>query len=248
MTCPRHVWKEITFRTRRASASFSDRGCDIMLETGGRKAESGTVRIGISNLSFFTKMTISPAADRCQEPELVQNPDKPQNCRQDAFRNSGYRFYQGGQATSFSDRINRVKVDTRMAAWEKRHMDSGRAFGYHKHEAFLRSQNDYERLIHMNVKNSLRLALCFGLVILASGCRKTEPVPAAAAPEFPWQVDQFADLKVLRYQVPGFESLTPGPERTCLLPERGRPMRPGYPLRPELQAQPQDPQDPRRDR
>ncbi len=32
---------------------------------------------------------------------------------------------------------------------------------------------------------------------------------AAAAPEFHWQIDQFADLRILRYQVPGFEALTP---------------------------------------
>jgi dipeptidyl-peptidase-3 len=61
----------------------------------------------------------------------------------------------------------------------------------------------------MNVKSSLLLALCFGLAVLAAGCKKTEPGPAAAAPEFNWQIDQFADLRILRYQVPGFESLTP---------------------------------------
>jgi dipeptidyl-peptidase-3 len=61
----------------------------------------------------------------------------------------------------------------------------------------------------MNIKSSLFLALCFGLAILAAGCRKTEPEPAAAATEFNWQIDQFADLRILRYQVPGFEALTP---------------------------------------
>ena len=61
----------------------------------------------------------------------------------------------------------------------------------------------------MNVKNTLLLALCFGLAFLAAGCKKTGPEPAAAAPEFGWQIDQFADLRILRYQVPGFEALTP---------------------------------------
>ncbi len=63
----------------------------------------------------------------------------------------------------------------------------------------------------MNVKSSLLLALCFGLAVLAAGCKKKEPEPqpAAAAPEFQWQIDQFADLRILRYQVPGFEALTP---------------------------------------
>ena len=65
----------------------------------------------------------------------------------------------------------------------------------------------------MNVKSVLVLAvLCFGLVFTAAGCKKQEPAPApaaAAAPEFQWQIDQFADLRILRYQVPGFETLTP---------------------------------------
>ncbi len=64
----------------------------------------------------------------------------------------------------------------------------------------------------MNMKSAFLLAvLCFGLVFVAAGCKKKEPAPepAAAAPEFQWQIDKFADLQVLRYQVPGFESLTP---------------------------------------
>jgi dipeptidyl-peptidase-3 len=64
----------------------------------------------------------------------------------------------------------------------------------------------------MNVKRSLLLAVCFGLVFMAAGCKKKEPAPepaAAAAPEIQWQIDQFADLRILRYQVPGFEALTP---------------------------------------
>jgi len=47
------------------------------------------------------------------------------------------------------------------------------------------------------------------LLVLAAGCKKTEPEPAAAGPEFNWQIDQFADLRILRYQVPGFEALSP---------------------------------------
>ena len=61
----------------------------------------------------------------------------------------------------------------------------------------------------MNVKSTLLLALCFGLAFLAAGCKKTGPEQAAAAPEFQWQIDQFADLRILRYQVPGFEALSP---------------------------------------
>jgi len=61
----------------------------------------------------------------------------------------------------------------------------------------------------MNFKSPWLLVLCFAATVLIAGCRKSEPEPAAAAPEFPWQIDQFADLKILRYQVPGFEALTP---------------------------------------
>jgi len=65
----------------------------------------------------------------------------------------------------------------------------------------------------MNVKSSLWLVLCIALIGLAVGCKKKEPAPvpaaAAPAPEFPWQIDQFADLRILRYQVPGFEALSP---------------------------------------
>jgi dipeptidyl-peptidase-3 len=61
----------------------------------------------------------------------------------------------------------------------------------------------------MNFRSPLLSILCFGLIVLAAGCKKKEPAPAKAAPEFNWQVDQFADLRILRYQVPGFEALTP---------------------------------------
>ena len=63
----------------------------------------------------------------------------------------------------------------------------------------------------MNIKSSLWLILCVAVVGLAVGCKKKEPAPqpAAAAPEFQWQIDQFADLRILRYQVPGFAALTP---------------------------------------
>jgi dipeptidyl-peptidase-3 len=63
----------------------------------------------------------------------------------------------------------------------------------------------------MNMKSALLVLVGIGLVGLAAGCRKKEPEPqpAAAAAGFPWKVDQFADLQVLRYQVPGFEALAP---------------------------------------
>jgi dipeptidyl-peptidase-3 len=62
----------------------------------------------------------------------------------------------------------------------------------------------------MNFRTLVLFTLCFGLAVLAVDCKKKEPEPAAAAPapEFNWQIDQFADLRILRYQVPGFETLT----------------------------------------
>jgi len=60
----------------------------------------------------------------------------------------------------------------------------------------------------MNIKRSLILAMAFVLVILAAECKKSETQPEAAAQEFKWQIDQFADLKILRYKVPGFAELS----------------------------------------
>lgn len=53
----------------------------------------------------------------------------------------------------------------------------------------------------MNNKKSLIWLLAFALVILVAGCKKTE------TQDFKWQIDQFADLRILRYQVPGFDEL-----------------------------------------
>jgi dipeptidyl-peptidase-3 len=50
--------------------------------------------------------------------------------------------------------------------------------------------------------------MAFVLVILAAECKKSESQPEATAQEFKWQVDQFADLKILRYKVPGFAGLS----------------------------------------
>jgi dipeptidyl-peptidase-3 len=49
--------------------------------------------------------------------------------------------------------------------------------------------------------------MTFLIVILIGGCKKAEEPAEAAAQEFQWQIDKFADLKILRYQVPGFDEL-----------------------------------------
>ncbi|MDH7511756.1 MAG: hypothetical protein QHH14_02290 [Clostridiales bacterium] len=59
----------------------------------------------------------------------------------------------------------------------------------------------------MKMKKFLACVWVFSLLILATGCKKTRTQPEAAAQEFKWQVDQFADLRILRYQVPGFDNL-----------------------------------------
>ncbi|MDI9613795.1 MAG: dihydrofolate reductase [Acidobacteriota bacterium] len=62
----------------------------------------------------------------------------------------------------------------------------------------------------MNGKRLLMMAAVAGLGLLLSnvGCRKKK-IESAAGKEFQWQIDQFADLKIMRYQVPGFDRLTP---------------------------------------
>ncbi|MBN1939847.1 MAG: dihydrofolate reductase, partial [Candidatus Aminicenantes bacterium] len=61
----------------------------------------------------------------------------------------------------------------------------------------------------MSGKRILVSLVLIAAVALVSGCKKKDAEPVAAAQEFRWQIDQFADLKILRYQVPGFEDLTP---------------------------------------
>jgi dipeptidyl-peptidase-3 len=61
-------------------------------------------------------------------------------------------------------------------------------------------------------KKIVFLSLIFGVAFLVTACKKTEPPAASAAAAvdaFQWQVDQFADVKILRYQVKGFEALSP---------------------------------------
>ena len=59
----------------------------------------------------------------------------------------------------------------------------------------------------MKIKTSFILVLAFLMVILVGGCKKAEESAETAAQEFQWQIDKFADLKILRYQVPGFDEL-----------------------------------------
>ena len=49
------------------------------------------------------------------------------------------------------------------------------------------------------------------IVLFLSACRESEPEPSAVVESdksFEYVVDQFADLRVLRYQIPGFDELS----------------------------------------
>ena len=61
---------------------------------------------------------------------------------------------------------------------------------------------------YMKIKTLILIVAVFGLLFIAAGCQKAEKPPETPAADFQWQVDQFADLRILRYQVPGFEELT----------------------------------------
>ena len=51
--------------------------------------------------------------------------------------------------------------------------------------------------------------LFLGLMVFYTvGCQKPAEKTAKTGDDFKWQVDQFADLRILRYQVPGFEELS----------------------------------------
>ena len=55
----------------------------------------------------------------------------------------------------------------------------------------------------------LSLLLLSGALLLSCQQKPDQnPVVAEAAPAFDYVVDQFADLRVLRYQVPGFDELS----------------------------------------
>jgi dipeptidyl-peptidase-3 len=60
----------------------------------------------------------------------------------------------------------------------------------------------------MKIKTSFILLMAFLMVIMIGGCKKAEESAETAAQESQWQIDRFADLRVIRYQAPGFEDLS----------------------------------------
>ncbi|MDI6697603.1 MAG: dihydrofolate reductase [Candidatus Saccharicenans sp.] len=55
------------------------------------------------------------------------------------------------------------------------------------------------------MKKFLAMVLLGIVACYTAGCRK----PAETRQTFKWEIDRFADIRILRYQVPGFEQLTP---------------------------------------
>ncbi|MCO6486218.1 MAG: dihydrofolate reductase [Saprospiraceae bacterium] len=56
------------------------------------------------------------------------------------------------------------------------------------------------RLIH---------AAAFALILTIAGCRQNEPATTAPeTPAFRWMTEQFADVQILRYQIPGWDRLS----------------------------------------
>jgi len=60
--------------------------------------------------------------------------------------------------------------------------------------------------INMTIKRLCALAVIAFVLFPAVGCQKAD-LTSEAEGDFTWQVDQFADLRILRYQVPEFEGL-----------------------------------------
>ena len=71
------------------------------------------------------------------------------------------------------------------------------------------------------MKKHLILMTVAATLLTSCGGSKTT---TAEADKFDYTVEQFADLQILRYKVPGFEELT----LTDLLPDRGCSGRKGY--------------------
>ena len=60
----------------------------------------------------------------------------------------------------------------------------------------------------MNIKYLLPMLLTASLIFSCADQKKEENPTAAVSTEFNYEVEQFADVKILRYQIPGFENLT----------------------------------------
>lgn len=58
------------------------------------------------------------------------------------------------------------------------------------------------------MQTPLKSGLWSGLVLLLMACNPSQPTKDTAMQDFIFQTEQFADIRILRYQIPGFESLS----------------------------------------
>jgi len=60
----------------------------------------------------------------------------------------------------------------------------------------------------MKIKYFLPMLLTASLLFSCADQKKEGNLKTEASTEFNYEVEQFADVKILRYQIPGFENLT----------------------------------------
>ena len=80
-------------------------------------------------------------------------------------------------------------------------------------------------------------------VILLTACGGAKKTNTAEADNFKYTVEQFADLQILRYRVPGFENLTLKQKRAGILSDSSCARRKRYPVRSERKIQSYHPED-----
>ena len=64
------------------------------------------------------------------------------------------------------------------------------------------------------MRNSIIMAL-FAASLGLAACGTGEPKPETPAASEPWQIDQFADLRIMRYEIPDWDSLSPQQHVLC---------------------------------
>ena len=85
----------------------------------------------------------------------------------------------------------------------------------------------------MKIKYFLPMLLTASLLFSCADQKKEENPKTEVSTEFNYEVEQFADVKILRYQIPGFESLTLN-QKIGVLFIASRHGRTRYYLRPKL--------------
>lgn len=69
----------------------------------------------------------------------------------------------------------------------------------------------------MKIKYFLPMLLTVSFLFSCADQKKEENPITEVSTEFNYEVEQFADVKILRYQIPGFESLTLKQKNWCII-------------------------------